>query len=293
MMQLWLPKVVFGFKVFRCVLFAGIFPTMAYGQLQCKTQEISDSTITRCYHSNRLLSTSIIWDKHQRFGYAKAWDAKGNQIIDYAIRRFAGHASVYFQYHTNGQISKAEYRSAPDGGIQFEHIVHIFDEHGKQLEYTDLSQPDGHPVIMVPRHHYDREKLKIPQVLEPPPPEFEEEVIEFHQEVVKCAVPYVSVFIIQNVTGRKVDFLLNKLPNIHYSHANMDQMRLSSGKEREIYRITMAEQYVPPQEAYEWVLKSKGKRKQKYRIKMLLPENQGTTRIYRWIIVQMPHANSF
>jgi hypothetical protein len=274
------------------VILSWIFPTFIYGQLSCKTQEKGDSTQTQCYHSNRLLSTSVIWDKHQRFGYARAWDAKGNQIIDYAIRRFAGHASVYFQYHPNGQIRKAEYRSAPDGGIQFEHIVHMFDEHGKQLEYTDLSQPDGHPVILVPRRHDDREQLKIPQVLEPPPPEPNEEVIEFHQEVVTCAVPYVSVFIIQNLTGRKVDFLLKKLPNIHYSHAHMDLMRLSSGKEQEIYRITMAEKHLPPQEAYEWILKSKGKRKQKYRIKMLLPENQGATRIYRWIIIQTPYANN-
>lgn len=76
------------------------------------------------------------------------YNNRGKEIIHYDLRRFAGHASVYLEYYGNGQISKAEYSSAPDGGIQFWHKIHYFDEQGNPTSFMDLSQPDGYPRLL-------------------------------------------------------------------------------------------------------------------------------------------------
>lgn len=120
-----------------------------YAQLNCKTKKDAASNIIKtCYHNNGKISVMEVWDKERRSGRMIGYNNKGKEIINYDLRRFAGHSSVYLEYYNNGQIKKAEYRSAPDGGIQFWHIIHNFDSQGNQTEYYDLSQPDGHPVLM-------------------------------------------------------------------------------------------------------------------------------------------------
>ena len=88
-----------------------------------------------------------MWEDNGREGTMTCYNAAGKQILFHYLRHFAGHASVYLDYYTNGQVKKAEYSSAPDGGIQFWHIIYYFDEAGKETSRTDMSEPNGHPVL--------------------------------------------------------------------------------------------------------------------------------------------------
>lgn len=67
------------------------------------------------------------------WGDAFAYDKSGKVIYHNDIRRVAGIASVKFTYHKNGVIRKAEYYSAPDGGIQWQRVETYFNENGVKL----------------------------------------------------------------------------------------------------------------------------------------------------------------
>lgn len=105
------------------------------------------------YHSNHKISTEARWDKDMRFGKFKCFDSKGKLLFEYGLRKIAGHASVWVEYYKNGQARKATLTSAPDGGIQYYHEEYTFDENGNQTSYVNMSMPDGHPVLKLPKEY--------------------------------------------------------------------------------------------------------------------------------------------
>lgn len=142
------------------VVFVGTMP-FAKAQSGCKLSTAKEgSTVKTCFHKNGKPSSVETWDAIHRQGSITCYNAAGKQIFYESLRRFGGHASVYLDYYANGQIKKAEYSSAPDGGIQFWHTIYKFDEAGNQTDKIDMSQPDGHPVL-VPVF-YDTSKHAIP-----------------------------------------------------------------------------------------------------------------------------------
>lgn len=135
--------------LFITILFIHFFDSST-AQFNCKTiKDSADKIITYCYHSNKKISTVEMWDINKHNGLITGFNATGKEIFKYYLRRFSGHASVHKIYYPNGQIKKIEYSSAPDGGIQFWHIIQKFDENGNQIEYLDLSQPDGRPTTIL------------------------------------------------------------------------------------------------------------------------------------------------
>jgi hypothetical protein len=245
----------------------------ASAQLNCTTTEKADSVVTRCLHANRKVSTRIVWDKDNRWGQAEAFDSQDNRIINYQLRRVGGHASINFQYHPNGQIRRAEFSSAPDGGIQYYNMIHEFDEAGKQTRFTDLSRPDGFPRLTVPTHIYDPEKLTRPMVMPDPPPV---------PEVITCATPCQSKFVIVNRSRRKVTFDLHPQPSHWYSFPAKCCVTLRPGQQLEVYSITLAERYIGPDEAYRLEQKTpKRKRKTPLLIKAL-PEEENNQKTFVW-----------
>ena len=174
----------------------------AKAQLGCRESTAKDGfTVKTCFHKNGKPSSIEKWDAIHRQGSITCYDAAGKEIFYESLRRFGGHASVYLDYYANGQIKKAEYSSAPDGGIQFWHTIYKFDEAGNQTDKTDMSQPDGHPVLQP--IFYDTAKhtkpIAIPSQSNP---------------TAACAVPYSTVCEITNETSCPIKVLMKARPNL-------------------------------------------------------------------------------
>lgn len=88
------------------------------------------------------LSSQKCYDKDKRFGKAIAYNLKGEIIYEKELRTIGGHASVYFSYHPNGGVQKAEWSSAPDAGIQWYNATDVFDESGKKISHTENNYDD-------------------------------------------------------------------------------------------------------------------------------------------------------
>jgi hypothetical protein len=158
-------------------------------QLHCRTTTDAAGTTEICKHANGKKASARFWDVDKRSGFFEAFDATGNSIAKFDLRRFAGHASVDVSYFANGQVARLEYSSAPDGGIQFWHIIMHFDEAGQLISKQDLSQPDGHPVLYLP------EEFQVPQpmpyvVPTPPSPE--------------APKKWIQIVHITNATGKQI-----------------------------------------------------------------------------------------
>jgi hypothetical protein len=126
-----------------------------------------------------IFKDEIIW------GYAKAYNKKGEEIYSMGTRRCAGNASVEFFYYEDGSVSKAHHTSHPDGGIQWGDITHYFDQDGNITNVEDNSSDMyGRPQL----YFYD--------------PNFEFKETPIEQEVVQCAEIYESDFFLINLSDK-------------------------------------------------------------------------------------------
>jgi hypothetical protein len=166
-------------------------------QLRCEKVTTKEGQMELCKHAKGGIASKRFWDSAHLEGYFEAVGPEGNVLVQYDLRDFAGHASVYVTYHPNGQVHRLEYSSAPDGGIQFWNIIHVFDASGKEISKVDLSQPDGHPVLMVP----EELRLTNPGVIVPAP---------------RIPVPTFTTFVsILNSTGKKISVTYESDANDH------------------------------------------------------------------------------
>jgi hypothetical protein len=248
---------------------------VVYAQLNCKTIQRNDSTVTTCYHANKKTSTIESWNENKYWGRMQCFDSKGKEIINYQLRRVAGHASVYLNYYSNGQVSKAEYSSAPDGGIQFYKIIHHFNEQGEQTGYTDLSQPDGRPVITIPQHLYKNPDEQSPVVKEPVRP-----------EVIKCAVPFQTVYRVTNETRRKVTINLIPLNSQWATLKPHKQIIIKAKTSIAIDSIILAERFMSLDESYRIEVIFPKKAKKQPKVITALPKESTTRKEYIWHLVE-------
>lgn len=167
---------------------------ICFAQQNCTTTtNAQKNSIKKCLHENGAVSTIETWDKEKRSGSLKAFDKNGKELFNYGLRTFAGHASVFLTYYKNGQVSKAEYTSAPDGGIQYNHEISKYDVDGVRTSFEDLSQPDGYPRISIP----DELKQEITK-------KQKKEEEEKRKKNPYYDKPYLCVFQIQNSSKKKV-----------------------------------------------------------------------------------------
>ncbi len=153
--------------------------------VQCFSQ--NDTLFDIHYHKNGKISTkSVIFQGEIIWGYAKAFNKKGDEIYSMGTRRCAGNASVDFSYYQDGSVSNAHATSHPDGGIQWGDITHYFDQEGNITNIEDRSSDMyGHPQLQIT---YD--------------PVFEYKENPIIQEVVQCAEIYESEFFLINLSGK-------------------------------------------------------------------------------------------
>lgn len=109
--------------------------------LNLQAEEYSFHCEKKFFKSGQL-SSQKCYDKDKRFGKAIAYNIKGEIIYEKELRTIGGHASVYFSYHTNGAVQKAEWSSAPDAGIQWYNATDVFDENGKKISHTENNYDD-------------------------------------------------------------------------------------------------------------------------------------------------------
>lgn len=241
-------------------------------QLNCKTFTTQEGTETKCFHSNKTISTIEKWDSNKYWGSLKAFDKNGKELFNYGLRRVAGHASVYLSYHKNGQVSRAEYSSQPDGGIQRYHEIRKFDENGNQTEFIDDSWPNGHPTTF-----YEIRQKEKPIV----------DSIIYKQEIIRCAVPYFTFYKVKNTTNKEVaiKFVFEKNAS-HFTKRTHEKMVLKS-KQVFADSVMMAQMYLKQTDAYRIELHEIQPTKNKFRVVFENPKEPiDNKKEYFWYIIE-------
>lgn len=113
--------------------------TALYAQGRIRTIETDSGRVVLHHFTTGQVSTLEWTDKDGRFGRSLAYKRDGTVIVDHHTRRIAGHASVHFEYHPNGAVSRCEFSDAPDAGIQWYRSVSTFDEQGNRTGFTEES----------------------------------------------------------------------------------------------------------------------------------------------------------
>jgi hypothetical protein len=119
-------KVIFGLCLF---LLTWQLPVSA--QLKCKEETSKENKLNKCFHQNGEVSSLISWDKENKWGKLLIYKSNGTLINEWELRKIHGIARAEVEYHPNGQVSKVNYSSAPDAGIQ-------------RFESTYYYSPEGH-----------------------------------------------------------------------------------------------------------------------------------------------------
>jgi hypothetical protein len=162
----------------KTLLVFSILGNDALAQLYCSVSKSESVETIKCLHENQQISSIVEWDKEQKWGKLIINKSDGSLIQEWELRRIHGIASADIEYHTNGQVSKVEYRSAPDGGIQRFQRVYYYNQNGDLVNTVQDDYPS-----------------KIADVIR-----FEETPIPTNTIV--CAEIWTSVMQLQNRTKR-------------------------------------------------------------------------------------------
>lgn len=128
--------------------------TALHGQGRTRTIETDSGRVVLHYFTTGQVSTREWTDKDGRFGRSLAYKRDGTVIVDHHTRRIAGHASVHFEYHPNGAVSRCEFSDAPDAGIQWYRSVATFDEQGNRTGFTEESNELLERTFTQPIEHF-------------------------------------------------------------------------------------------------------------------------------------------
>lgn len=120
--------------------------TVIRAQGRVRTVETDSGRVVLHYFTTGQPSTVEWTDKDGRFGRSRAFKRDGTVIVDHHTRRIAGHASVHFEYHPNGAVSKAEFSDAPDAGIQWYRSTTTFDDQGDRTGFSEQGHDDLHVI---------------------------------------------------------------------------------------------------------------------------------------------------
>ncbi|MCO6481261.1 MAG: hypothetical protein J5I62_00560 [Flavobacteriales bacterium] len=125
---------------------AGLAVMALHAQGKIETVKNDSGTFVLHRFTTGELSSKEWTDKDGRWGRSWAYDRQGHVIYEQQTRRFAGHASVDFRYHPNGAVSRADYSTMPDGGIQWYKSTTTFDENGKQTGFSEEGWDNYGPI---------------------------------------------------------------------------------------------------------------------------------------------------
>lgn len=238
-----------------------------FSQLNCKSIKNPEKvTIRNCYHKTGQISTIETWNEDKRNGNIKGFNNTGRELFNYSLRNYAGHASVLISYHSNGQVKKLEYSSAPDGGIQFYHYIHEFNQSGDQISYLDLSHWDD--MLVLPNLGPDSTSVKKDK----------------KTEVTICAEPWTTVFSIQNETNKKVIIRFKAISNPYIILSDV-LLTLAPFENRIVNSLILANMFLSPEQCYTpEIISNSPARKWKTILDQPLVASQRKT--YTWYVVR-------
>lgn len=248
-------------KHFLILLFLAAFSRLT-AQYRCSNHTVNAKLVSTCLHRNGTTSTREEWDADKRNGNLKIFNKSGVLLLDLNLRNYAGHASAQLSYHPNGQVSKVEYSSAPDAGIQFYKARYRYDEEGQQTEKWE----EEHPYRLTIEPHF--QKPDAPQRKDSP--------------AAKCASPCFSVFDIRNLSSKKTRLWVSAKPNLYVSGKSRE-ISLKAGETKRLDSLVYAERYLEPDQLYEMVLGEESAKK--HRLVQVLPRQSGQTRYYLFLII--------
>jgi hypothetical protein len=162
----------------KTLLVFTILGNPAWAQLNCTELKSEFGLTIKCLHENQPISSIVEWDKEQKWGKLAIYKSDGTLIQELELRKIHGTASADLEYHANGQVSRIDYRSAPDGGIQRFHRFYYYDQNG----VLEKSVQNNYPSKLDDFIHF--EETQIPT------------------NVVACAEIWTSVLQLQNKTKR-------------------------------------------------------------------------------------------
>lgn len=112
-----------------------------------ESTEITDSgMVVLHWFTSGDLSTKAWMDANNSWGHSWAYNKLGDVIFDRQTRRVGGHASVDYRYHPNGAVSRADYSTMPDGGIQWYKSTTTFDTAGVQTGFSEQGWDNKGPM---------------------------------------------------------------------------------------------------------------------------------------------------
>ncbi len=229
------------------LLLAIAFGMAASAQGRERTVKTDTGTVVLHYFTNGKVSTKAWVDKDNRGGRSWAYRPDGSVLSEHQTRRIAGHASVQFEYHPNGAVSKVEYSDAPDAGIQWYRSTTTYDENGVKTGFTEQGH-DNDGIIPGPGVRVTQK----PEVTEPYQQEVVREQQMFVTEVFVLHTLNTACFITVKAAQRSP-----ALPDGHYTLVPRDTLRVGTYSMGELFDLPAAHVTITGEKA-----QMKGKRRQ-------------------------------
>ncbi len=212
------------------------------------------------YFKNGTVSTTQCYDKNNRFGKARAFNLKGEKIYERELRKAGGHSTVSFTFYKNGAVQKAEWRSAPDGGIQWYSNVTAFAEDGTLLSSVDRNYDDG---VTVPLKHTPNPESPVTKT---------GDTANMKQETLTGAVIYENEFWYINHSGQKLIITAVRNRNEFFTALVSKEGSVKGGS------FILAQQFDTPDKYFSFSVQPlNNKAKQKFTVS-LLPELTNTVK---------------
>jgi hypothetical protein len=207
---------------FILVLISASIPFIVFSQKEAQK-------CTKTYFKNGKLSTIECMPESGWGGKAYAFNQKGDTIGQWSISRMHMVAGVYFTFHANGGVHKADYSSHPDAGIQWHRSYTVFNEEGVKVDYWEMNHDDRVTVLQEP--------IFKPEKKEEPKPEK-----PIKQEVIECAIIYSSEFWVDNRLTIPVKVTWQSVSD----STNKGEVLVPKGQREMITYFILAEQYDEP-----------------------------------------------
>lgn len=234
-----------------------------FSQYNCKTIFNKEGKTITCFHKNGKPSTIEFWDSEERNGNIKGFTPDGKELFNYYLRNYAGHAYAQINYYSNGQVSKAYYSTAPDGGIQFFNETRKFDENGNLIDHWEQK----YPYVLVTTIDTTRYKKVVQK-----------------QEVIKCAVPYQTTFKLINATKSYIEVKFNPIPNL-WASLKEKNIKIKPWEELVIDSIILAERFLDLNQTYHLTVFGKKSIIKNKKILITEPVTNNQKRTITWYII--------
>lgn len=245
--------------------------------LLISTFSFSQDTIVKKYKTGQIASREIKrpWPQKDMTGYrdesVEVFNKKGEKVFTGNRRNYAGHSSVYLEYHKNGGVKKITTSDAPDAGIQWYKSNRELDEEGNIVSFTEDSHDKG-PSFFSPTYFNPEVNPPKPIVKKPEP------------KANECAVVMQSKIQFFNRSKTKIEILI--VGKSGHLTGKTYQKTLNPGDSLSTENYTNAQKFAEAKEIADLFVKKNKKAKLEklewHQIPLKLHEKNSQTREYQF-----------